>query len=110
MRSSCRMQHAGKYIAKTGRSYAELQPVHKQKSVFTRVVFQFNGNQRAGMRRAQHSSGDGAMFGGGKTRKVNPADARMILQSLSQCACVVTMTIHAHGKRLHSARNLMGFP
>src|SRR5882724_8112373 len=104
------MQHAGKYIAQAGRSYAELQPVHKSKSVFARVVFQFNGNQSAGMWRAQHSFGDGAMLGGGETRKVNPADARMILQSLSQCACVVTMTIHAHGKRFHSARNLMRFP
>src|SRR5689334_20492165 len=103
MRCSRRVQHAGEYIAEARRSHTKLQRVHKTKSRGAVVVFQFNGNEGAGMWGAQHSSRDSAMLRRGKTWKVNAADARMICQSLCQRARVITMTIHADGERFHSA-------
>src|SRR5712691_3322228 len=45
MRSSRRMQHAGKNVAETRRAYAEPQRVHETKGGFPRVIFQLNRDQ-----------------------------------------------------------------
>src|SRR5260370_25396353 len=45
-----------------------------------------------------------------KSRIVYATDPRMIAETLSQCARIFTLSIHAHRERLNSAQNLVRFP
>ncbi len=110
VRSSCRMQDTRKHVAETGRSHAELQRVHEAKRRFPAVVFQFDRNQATHMTRAQNAIRHLLSIGWRKSRVVHATDSRMVAETLSQCACIFAVSIHAHGERFNSAQNLVRFP
>src|SRR5713226_9956795 len=102
MRSSRRMQHAGKNVAETRRAYAEPQSIHETESRFARVVFEFDRNQSAGVWFAQN-----ALRCFSASRIVDMADPRILAEACGQRASIFTMAIHAHGKRLQPAQDRM---
>src|SRR5205807_5912176 len=101
------MQDARKHIAETGRSHAELQRVHETKRRFPAVVFQFNRNQSTHVALTQNAIRDLWSSSRRKSRIVHATDPRMIAETLSQCARILTVSIQAHCERLHSTQNLV---